>query len=345
MNALVTGGGGFLGRYIVERLLARGDRVRVLGRSAAPELESLGAEMIRGDLRDRQQVVDACRQIDTVFHVAAVAGIWGPWELFYATNVLGTRHVLDGCRQHQVRRLVYTSSPSVTFDGTPQQGIDESAPYATRPMAHYPRSKAEAERAVLEANRTDGLSTCALRPHLIWGPRDNHLIPRLLARARSGRLRRVGDGTNRVDMIYVENAAEAHLQAADCLTGPTGPIAGKAYFLSQGDPVRCWDWIDDILALAGLPPVTRSVSAAAASRIGGGCELLWRTLRLPGEPPMTRFLAAQLGSSHWFNIDAARRDFGYQVRVSTVEGMQRLGQWLGESGERRAESRESRVES
>ena len=328
MNALVTGGGGFLGRHIVERLLARGDRVRVFSRGGYPELELLGVEVVRGDLCDRKQVVDACRQTDCVFHAAAVAGIWGPWNRFYATNVLGTRHVLAGCREHQVGRMVYTSSPSVTFDGSPQQGIDESAPYAARPMAHYPHTKAMAERAVLESDSPGGLRTCALRPHLIWGPRDNHLVPRLIVRARADRLRRVGDGTNRVDMIYVENAAEAHLQAADRLAEGNGRVAGKAYFLSQGEPVRCWDWIDDILALAGLPPVTKSVSLATASRIGIGCELLWRAFRLPGEPPMTRFLAAQLGCSHWFDIGAARRDFDYEPRVSTAEGMRRLGRWL-----------------
>src|SRR5690606_10248292 len=145
------------------------------------------------------------------------------------------------------------------------------------------------------------LKTCALRPHLIWGPRDNHLIPRLITRARSGRLRRVGDGANLVDVIYVENAATAHLQAADALASPGSPVAGRAYVLSQGEPVNCWEWIDQILALADLPPVRKRISLGAARAIGAVCETVYRGLRLTGEPPMTRFLAEQLARSHWFD--------------------------------------------
>jgi nucleoside-diphosphate-sugar epimerase len=241
---------------------------------------------------------------------------------------------------------VYTSSPSVVFAGRDQCGVDESMPYDFAWMrankAYYSESKACAEQAVLAANG-HGVKTCALRPHLIWGPGDTHLIPRLIERARSGRLRRVGDGTNLVDITYVENAAEAHLRAADALAmaSPSAEFdelprvealspspAGKAYFISQGEPVNCWQWIDDVLQLAGLPPVERSMSYKTARRIGAGCEAAYRVLRFRGEPPMTRFLAAQLATSHWFDIAAARRDFGYQPRVSTAEGMLRLGQWL-----------------
>ena len=247
----------------------------------------------------------------------------GRWKHYYEINTLGTEHVVEGCRENGVGRLVYTSSPSVTFDGTDQKGIDESAPYPDRWLAHYPHSKALAEKHVLEVNGTDGVSTCSLRPHLIWGPRDRHLVPRLLHRARSGRLRRVGDGTNLIDMVYVQNAAEAHLQAADAL-GPGSPVAGRAYFISQGEPVNCWQWIDQILALAGLPPVGKTISLSAAWRIGASLEAVYRLLRLGGEPPMTRFVAAQLATSHYFDISRAREDFGYQSRISTEEGMRRL---------------------
>jgi nucleoside-diphosphate-sugar epimerase len=232
--------------------------------------------------------------------------------------------------------MVYTSSPSVVFAGQDQCGVDESALTGLRWLddnaAWYSRSKAIAEVKVLRANGRGKLRTCALRPHLIWGPRDSHLIPRLIQRARSGRLRRVGDGTNLVDITYVENAAEAHLLAADALAAPDSPVAGKPYFLSQGEPVNCWEWIDQVLAIAGLPPVQKSVSAKAARRVGRVCEGAYRLLRLKGEPPMTRFLAAQLSTSHWFDISAARRDFGYAPRISTDEGMRRLGKWLRQAG-------------
>jgi len=323
-TALVTGAGGFLGRYVVEQLVARDINVRTFCRGRYVELESLGVESVRGDLRDAAAVLSACEGIDTAFHVGGVAGIWGPWRLYDEVNRQGTENLLAGCLAHHVQRMVYTSSPSVTFDGSTQEGIDESAPYATKWLAHYPRSKAAAEQAVLQANGEKGLATTALRPHLIWGPRDRHLAPRIFDRARRGMLRRVGDGTNLIDNIFVENAAAAHLAAANALRSPTAAPAGKAYFLSQSEPVNCWEWIDALLAIADLPPVERSISLRSAMRIGAGCELAWRVLRLRGEPPMTRFLAAQLGASHWFDISAARRDFNYEPKISTEEGMRRL---------------------
>jgi nucleoside-diphosphate-sugar epimerase len=323
VNALVTGAGGFLGLYIVEQLVTRGERVRAFCRATYRELDALNVQSLQGDLRDRSAVAAACRGMDVVYHAGGVAGIGGPWKHYYEINTLGTQHVVEGCLTHGVPRLVYTSSPSVTFDGRSQEGVDESAPYPQRWLAHYPHSKALAEQHVLASNGAGGLLTCALRPHLIWGPRDRHLIPRLLARARGGRLRRVGDGANLIDTVYVENAAAAHLLAADALK-PGAPAAGRAYFITQGEPVNCWDWINEILALAGLPPVRNSISLPAAWAVGAACETVYSVLRLPGEPPMTRFLAAQLARSHYFNIARARTDLGYEPAISTAEGMRRL---------------------
>ena len=332
MHALVTGAGGFLGRYIVEALLARGDQVRGFARGKYPELERLGVEIVRGDLADADVVNAACRDIDCVFHVGGRVGIWGPWAEYYLANVVGTENIIAACSANYVARLVFTSSPSVTFDGTDQRGVNESAPYPTRWLAHYPHSKALAEQAVLAANSSD-LRTCSLRPHLVWGTRDHHLTARLVARARANRLRRIGDGANLVDMIYVQNAADAHLQAADALaremSGETASaVGGRAYFLSQGEPVNCWQWIDQILALVDLPPVRKSISLPTALAVGAISETAWKLIGFQDEPPMTRFLARQLATSHWFDISAARRDFGYSPRVSTAEGMQRLGDWL-----------------
>jgi len=327
MFALVTGAGGFLGRYIVEQLLARGDRVRALVRSEEPELQSIGAEIARADVRDREATVAACADVDVVFHVAGLSGIWGPWEKYYGVNVVGTENVLEGCRRHGVGRLVYTSSPSVTFDGRDQCGIDESAPYASRWLCHYPHTKAIAEQKILAANGKKGLLTCALRPHLIWGPRDRHLVPRLLGRARYGELRRVGRGKNLIDMVYVENAAAAHLQAADALV-PGSAVGGRAYFISQGEPVNCWQWINRLLGLAVIPPLQRSIPTNVAWCIGSVMETYHRWFLPDEEPRMTRFLAAQLGLSHYFDIRRAREDFGYRAAVSTDEGMERLGRYL-----------------
>lgn len=326
----MTGPGGFLGRALVRLLLAEGWDVRGFSRRRYPELERLGMHGLTGDLQDAAAVAEACRDREVVFHVAGVAGIWGPWREYYGINTLGTQHVVSGCVRHGVSRLVYTSSPSVTFDGRPQSGVDESVPYPARWLCHYPHSKALAERHVLESNGRDGLWTCALRPHLIWGPGDDHLVPRLIQRARQGKLRRVGDGSNRIDMIYVENAALAHRLAAEAL-GEGAAASGRAYFLSQGEPVGCWQWIDQLLGLAGLPPVRRGISYQVAWRVGALYEAAYKLAGIGSEPPMTRFLAAQLATDHYFDIGRARRDFGYVPRISTDEGMERLGRELAVS--------------
>jgi nucleoside-diphosphate-sugar epimerase len=305
--------------------------VRSFGRGDYPQLRARGVELICGDIRDNDALRAGCTGIDCVFHAAALPGIGMDREAYRTVNQVGTELLLANCRRERVRQFVYTSSPSVVFAGRDQCGVDESSPYDFAWMranrAFYSESKACAEQAVLAANGAE-MKTCALRPHLIWGPGDTHLIPRLIARARSGRLWRVGDGTNLVDITYVENAADAHLLAADALAGEAASVAGKAYFISQGEPVNCWQWIDEILALVNLPPVRKSMSLKTAMQIGAACETPYRLARLKSEPPMTRFLASQLATGHWFDIAAARRDLGYRPQVSTAEGMRRLGVWL-----------------
>ena len=323
MQALVTGGGGFLGLYIVEQLVERGDDVRVFCRGTYERLVELGVDIHNGDIRDEAAVSNAVAGCDTVFHCAAVPGVWGSWDMYHGINTVGTHNVVKACQSREVARLIYTSSPSVIFDGADHFDADESLPYPDSYLCHYPHSKMLAEKAVLAANGTAGLATAALRPHLIWGPRDNHLIPRLIQRAKSGRLRIVGDGKNRISMSYVENVAAAHLEAADALTAGSA-VAGNAYFINEPQPVVMWEWINQILALADLPPVTKSISARSASRIGRLLEFVWRTLRLKSEPPMTRFLAAQLAGSHCYSIAKAQRDFGYRPVVSVEEGMNRI---------------------
>jgi nucleoside-diphosphate-sugar epimerase len=315
LPALVTGGTGFLGRRLVERLLAQGRGVTVLGRTPAPDLEARGVRFIRASLEDAPAVQTACAGAGTVFHVAAKVGVWGRPADFFRANVLGTRAIIEGCRRHGVPRLVYTSTPSVVYNGRDLAGADESLPLTTRCPSPYPLTKAEAERSVLAANSA-ALRTVALRPHLIWGVGDPHLVPRVLARARAGRLRIVGEGKNRVDMVHVENAVDAHLLAESALER----CAGKAYFITNGEPVALWDWINGLLAALGEPPVTKRISLGAASAIGSACELLWRACPLRGEPPMTRFIAEELAKDHWFNISAARRDLSYVPRTSMAEG-------------------------
>lgn len=319
MRALVTGGNGFLGHYIIERLLARGWAVTTFQRSSAARLEARGVAVVRGNLGDSAAVRRAISGHDAVFHVAAKAGIWGDRQSFWEANVIGTRHVLAACRAEGIGRLIYTSTPSVVFSGEAFSGDDESLPYGRNWLCHYAETKAIAEEEVLAAASND-LRICALRPHLIWGIGDPHLLPRVIERARRGRLRIVGDGQNRVDITHVHNAAAAHLQALDALE--RGTANGRAYFLSQGEPVLLWQWLNGLLQTLGIPPMHRRVSLPAARRIGALAEGVWSLLRLPGEPPMTRFVATELAKDHWFSIEAARRDLAYQPEsYSTQQGL------------------------
>lgn len=353
-SVLVTGGTGFLGAHLVERLLTQGREVTVVSRQPRPELAARGVRIVVGALHDPAVCATAVRGATTVFHVAARVGVWGPYEAFYRDNVVATERLLAAAASAGVRSFVYTSTPSVVFNGRSLAGADEALPLTTSCPSPYPLTKALAERAVLAANR-DTFRTVALRPHLIWGVGDPHLVPRVLARARAGRLRIVGSGRNRVDMVHVHNATDAHLLAETALSSchtlydkppqatpgdsaepqpvchimydkPAGfgAAAGQAYFITNGEPVVLWDWINGLLTALGERPVSRHISLGAATAAGAVCEALWRVLSLRGEPPMTRFVAAELAKDHWFSIAAAQRDLGYTPRVSMASGTAEL---------------------
>jgi nucleoside-diphosphate-sugar epimerase len=318
MKILVTGGGGFVGGYIVERLLARGYAVRSIGRSPQPELVAKGVEVMCGDLTDATAVSAACEGVDAVFHVAARAGVWGSWESFYGPNVIGTRNVLSACRKWQVKRLVYTSTPSVVFNGDFIRGGDESLPYGKNWLCHYAETKALAEQEALAAN-SEKLQVVALRPHLIFGPGDPHLLPRVVESVKAGRLRIVGDGSAKVDVSYVGNVADAHLDAFDALERGKG--AGQAYFISQGEPVDLWPWLNSILEGLGQPPLTQKIPLPLAYGIGALCEGVWKVLRRRTDPPITRFVSVELAKDHYFDISKAQHDLGYRPRVSMNEAL------------------------
>ncbi|NIM15741.1 MAG: NAD-dependent epimerase/dehydratase family protein [Candidatus Aminicenantes bacterium] len=329
-RVLVTGGRGFLGRAVVERLVKRGDRVCSFSRGYYEELESMGVVTIQGDLSDGEALDRAVNGMDLVFHVAGKPGIWGKYSDFYQANYMGTKHVVDACIKHKVPALVYTSSPAVVVSGKDLEGVDESAPYPDRFHSHYAKTKAMAEQYVTKKakeyrNKKDGLKAISLRPHLIWGPGDNHIIPRIIARAK--RLVRVGRRNCLIDTVYIDNAADAHILAADKLeTNPE--LSGKVYFISQGEPLAIWDMVNRILKSAHLEPVERSVPYPVVWLIGSLLEIIYKIFRLPGEPLMTRFIANELATAHWFDISAARRDLGYNPKISIEAGLIRLEEWL-----------------
>jgi nucleoside-diphosphate-sugar epimerase len=325
MKVFVTGGGGFLGEAIARQLVKRGDQVISFSRSEYPRLKELGIAHRQGDISDLKALASAMEGCEAVFHVAAKAGIWGSYAEFFQTNVLGTENIIKACKQLGIRKLIYTSTPSVIYNGKGIEGADESIPYPETFESHYPKTKAIAEQLVREAS-DQNLSTVALRPHLIWGPGDPQFLPRLVARAKAGKLRILGKNKNLVDSVYIDNAALAHLQAAEKLY-PGSPVAGKAYFITQDEPLPVADLINKILAAADLPPVEKTIPVQVAYIAGMILEFIYKIFRIKSEPPMTRFVARQLSTPHWFNISAARRDFGYEPEISIEQGMRNLREY------------------
>ncbi len=324
-KALVTGGGGFVGFAITRRLLELGIEPVVLGRSHYPHIEKLGVRQYLGDICNADDVQQAVQGCDTIFHVAAKAGIWGAKKTYWDINFHGTENIIQACLENNIKRLVYTSTPSVVFAGKSIKGAGETIPYANKFLCHYAASKTAAEKCVLRAN--SNLATVALRPHLVWGPGDTNLIPRLVARGKKGQLKQVGDGSNLVDIAYIDNVVDAHILAAENLA-QSGTAAGKAYFISQGEPVNLWGWINDLLARVDIAPVQRKISLRKAYFAGTLLEICYFLAGIKTEPLMTRFLAHQLAGSHWFSIQSAKDDFGYIPRISTETGMKRMVQWL-----------------
>lgn len=324
MRVVVTGAGGFLGLYITRMLLDEGHSVTNFSRSHHKELDELGVKTIEGDLCIIGDVRNALKDQDAVFHVASKIGMWGRWQDFYFTNVVGAENILKCCQEFNIEQLVYTSTPSVAFGKKELCGVDETTPIPKKHLNFYARSKAMAEKLILRANNSTTLRTVSLRPHLIFGPGDTNLIPRVVESAKSGRLKIVGDGKNLVDVIYVENAAKAHIDAFKALT-KNSSVCGNAYFLGQDEPVVLWDFINTILSNSGVKKIDTGISLKAAYRIGAMLETTYAILgKRDQDPPMTRFMALQLGKSHYFSHQNAKEDFGYQATVSTQEGVKRL---------------------
>ena len=303
-------------------LVSRGDKVQSISRKPYAKLNAMGVAQIQGDLADKGAILLAAQGCDAIIHTAAKAGIWGDYNSYYQTNVVGTKNILEVCKSLGIPKLVYTSSPSVVFNNGDMEGVDETVPYPESYLTAYPKTKALAEQMVLKAN-DDTLATVALRPHLIWGPGDNHLVPRILARAKAGRLRKIGNRIVMVDSVYIDNAASAHVLAVDNLSF-NSPCSGKAYFISNGEPWKLWNLVNEIIRAGNGKAVDKSVPVSLAYFMGWIFEMTYSLLRLQNEPPMTRFLAKELSTSHWFDISNARKDLGYEPIVSINEGLSRL---------------------
>lgn len=331
MKILVTGGSGFLGKHLIKALQEAGYKdLRTLNRSSCEDLRNQGVEIIQGDISNYSCVEKAMQGCEIVFHVAAKAGVWGSYKSYYKANVIGTENVVRACWNCGVSKLVYTSSPSVVFNGRSLCNVNEQIGYGTpSKMCAYAKTKALAEQYVLQANGQKGLKTVALRPHLIFGPGDNHLIPSLLQAARRGLLAQVGDGQNWVDLSYVEDVAQAHVLAMKALEN--ADVSGKAYFISQGDPVQLWPWIQNLLERLELPKIRLKMPLILAFIIGCFFEILYKILCIRKQPPMTRFVAKELAQSHYFDISAAKMNLHYVPKFTSEEAFEKLIESLRKS--------------
>ncbi len=317
MKFIVTGGGGFVGKALCQKLKSEGHQVVAIARGEHQDLLRMGVDLVRADL-SQDPLAHIFKGAEAVFHTAAKVGVWGEYRDFYRHNVIATKNVLAACRSCGVNKLIFTSSPSVVHDGTNLRNIDETYPYPRQYLAHYPKTKALAEQAVLAANSPD-LFTLSLRPHLIWGPGDRHLIPAIVKKGEAGRLFCIGRGENRVDVCYIDDCVQAHLKGYRALNNPA--VRGRAYFISQGDPINWWDFVNKILAIHHLPPVKKRLPYPIA--MGLATLMEWISKCLPGhpEPLLNRFLASELATDHYFNIGAARQWLGYEPAYTIAEAL------------------------
>lgn len=315
MKVLVTGATSQLGAAVARQLLERGDDVRSFQRGASDD----PWEQVRGDIRDADAVLRAATGVDAIVHLAAKVSVTGAWPEFEATNVAGTQHVVDAARAAGVSRLVQVSSPSVAHFGSSLVAADADPADPEQARGHYARSKAIAERVALEA-ASDDLSVVAVRPHLVWGPGDQQLIGRIVERAASGRLVLIDGGSALIDTTYLDNAADALVAALD----RTAQLSGEALVVTNGEPRTVAELMTRICRAAGVPEPSRSVPRALASGAGAVVERAWSTTHREGEPPMTRFLAEQLATAHWFDQTYTQQRLEWAPAVSLAEGFKRL---------------------
>lgn len=330
--SVVTGGGGFVGRHLVDALLARGDEVRVV--DIAEPKDGKGG-FVRADITDAQAIRDALEGADSVFHNASLVHTkQNKADFVWKVNLDGTRHVLEACQEHGIGKMIYVSSGSVVYEGEDIEDGDESLPYATKQLAPYAASKVEAEKLALASNGERGVSTVALRPHVIFGPHDTRFLPAVLEHAKSGRLRyQVGLGTWLSDYTYVQNLVDALLAADERLT-PDSPVAGNAYFITNGEPMPFWDFVRQVLDRLGLPPLRGKIPhqiVYAIAAVKEGIDTL-RGGTISPEDGLTRFAIKYLCTHHYFSIDKARRDLGYDPKVSIADGIELTCQHLQDSG-------------
>lgn len=310
-TVVVTGGGGFLGKALSKALISEGALVRTIQRSFYPILDELGVKQFQLDLSTTSvnELAKVINGADIVFHTAAKVSMWGIEADFIASNINGTKNLIEACIVSKCNRFVFTSSPSVIANGSDLRDVDESIPYPNFYHSLYPKTKAKAEQIVLAAN-SDKFFTLSLRPHLIYGPGDTSLEELVVKKAKAGRLVQIGAGENLADFTYIDDCVEAHLCAAESLLNNPN-CRGRAYFISQGQPIKLWEWIEAALRRNNLPAIKRKIPARLAIFLGSFFETICKLSPIDIDPPFTRFLAEEMSTDHYFDISAARRELGF----------------------------------
>ncbi len=313
-TGFVTGGSGFIGGALIERLRREGWDVRALARSerSAERVRELGAEPVMGDLDDLR--VEDC---EIAFHAAAKVEDFGDPADFERVNVQGTRNVVAACRAAGVRRLVHVGTEAALMAGQPLVNVDESAPLRPDSPALYPSTKAKAERLVRDANGDD-LETVVVRPRFVWGRGDATLLPRIVEMVRSGRFRWVGGGRQLTATTHIDNTVEGLWLAAT-----RGP-AGGVYFVTDGEPVVFRDFMTAWVGTQGVEIPDKSVPPAVANAAARVAETLWRRLKRPGNPPLTRFQVWVSSQECTIDISRAERELGYRPVMSREDGLAEL---------------------
>jgi nucleoside-diphosphate-sugar epimerase len=322
-RVLLTGATGFVGTALSSRLLELGAHVVCVSRTQR-ESQHARVEWFNGDVEDTDAMLRATRGVDAVFHVGGMVGHYGLRASYLRANVLGTQNILAGARKNGVRSLVFTSTPSVIADGTPHFDVDETHPYSRRYQSPYSESKALAEQDVLRANGPD-LGTVAIRPHMIWGPGPSHWVGGVRKLSRKGMLYQMGKGTNRVGMTYMDDCVAAHIAALHALESDKA-VGGRAFFIHGGSPVSLWQWVRDLTAALSLPSIRGTLPTGLMKVAAGVCDGLVVASRGSLHFPISRYLMTEMTTDHYSCIDAARKNLGYEPKISVAGGLARLAE-------------------
>lgn len=323
-NVLITGGGGFLGQAVAKKCVERGYKVWSLSRNTYPELTAMGVLQIQGDVTHTMDVQKACRGKDIVFHLAARKGGWGRLSKYYKTNVKGTRNIIAACKTARVQVLVYTSSTRATMDQNGHYVDDACQAYPERFQNNFAMSKAFAEQAVIKASTKD-FRCIVLRPHMIWGPGDTSTIPGLFKHRRW--ILKIGNGQNKVSGIFIDNAADAHLLAAE-KTAVDERLSGKVLVLAQDEPLVLWDFIGKIESWTGRKMILLSLPKSVVMPVGKLMECFFRLTDIQSSPCLTRNIVIELAGSHVFNIKELKNSLGFLPSVSVQKGYELYKAWL-----------------